>query len=48
MKTQQEWNELREEHELAYFKADVCQGSPQSFSLDEKKQICNESATRSR
>ena len=42
MKTQQEWNDLRTEHELAYFKADVCLGSPQSFSLDEKKQICAE------
>lgn len=42
MKTQQEWNELKTEHEIAYFKADVCLGSPQSFSLDEKKQICNE------
>ena len=42
MKTQQEWNDLREDHELAFFKADVCLGSPQSFSLDEKKQICEE------
>ena len=45
MKTRQEWNDLREEHELAYFKADVCLGSPQSFSLDEKKQICDEMET---
>ena len=34
------WNQLMEEHELAYFRADVCLGSPQSFSLEEKKQIC--------
>ena len=32
----------REDHELAFFRADVCLGSPQSFSLDEKKQICEE------
>ena len=25
---------------MAHFKADVCLGSPQSFSLEEKKQIC--------
>ena len=36
------WSELMEEHELAYFRADVCLGSPQSYSLDEKKQICKE------
>ena len=36
------WNRLAEEHELAYFRADVCLGSPQSFSLDEKRRICEE------
>ncbi len=25
---------------MAYFRADVCLGSPQSFNLEEKKQIC--------
>jgi len=37
-----DWNRLAEEHELAYFRADVCLGSPQSFSLEEKRQICDE------
>ena len=37
-----DWNRLAEEHELAYFRADVCLGSPQSFSLEEKSQICDE------
>ena len=36
------WNQLREDHELVFFRANVCLGSPQSFSLDEKKQICEE------
>lgn len=36
------WNQLMEDHELAYFRADVCLGSPQSFSLEEKKAICEE------
>ena len=35
-----DWNKLKEDHELAYFRADVCLGSPQSYSLEEKKQIC--------
>ena len=38
--TDSRWNDLMTEHELAYFRADVCLGSPQSYSLDEKRQIC--------
>ena len=34
------WNTLREEHEIAYLRADICLGSPQSYSLGEKRQIC--------
>ena len=34
------WNALREEHEIAYLRADICLGSPQSYSLEERKQIC--------
>ena len=37
-----DWSELAERHEMAYFRADVCLGSSESFSLDEKKQICAE------
>ena len=37
-----DWNELAERHEMAYFRAEVCLGSPQSFSLEEKKQVCDE------
>ena len=40
MTTATEWNRMREEHELAYFRADVCLGSPQSYSLEKKRQIC--------
>ena len=42
MRTDKEWNDLLQEHDPAYFKANVCLGSPQSFSLDEKKRICDE------
>jgi len=33
-------NQLCEANELAFFRADVCLGSPESYSLDEKAQIC--------
>ena len=36
------WNTLVEENELAFFRADVCLGSPESFSLEEKAQICDD------
>ncbi len=36
------WEELRQAEEMAYFKADVCLYSPESYSLEEKKEICNE------
>ena len=36
------WEELRLAEEMAYFKADVCLYSPESYSLEEKKEICNE------
>ena len=36
------FNELNEKHEMAFFRADVCLGSPQSFTLDEKREICEQ------
>ena len=33
MMTVEQWDALREEHEIAYLKADICLGSPQSYSL---------------
>ena len=42
MMTEKQWQDLAEEHELAYFRADVCLGSPQSFSQEEKRQICED------
>ena len=42
MMTNEQWETLAQEHELAYFRADVCLGSPQSFSLEENRQICDE------
>jgi len=42
MTTNTDWNELAERHEMAYFKADICLGSPQSYTLEEKKAIREE------
>lgn len=33
---------------MAYFRADVCIGSPQSFSLAEKREICEQMASTSK
>ena len=35
------WEELRQDEEMAYFRADLCLSSPESYSLEEKKDICN-------
>ena len=42
MITDAKYNELNEKHEMAFFRADVCLGSPQSFTLDEKREICEQ------
>lgn len=42
------WNQLMEDHELAYFRADVCLGSPQLFTLDEKREICEQMESTSK
>ena len=41
MMTDEKWEELRQEEEMAYFRADLCLSSPESYSLEEKKDICN-------
>ena len=33
---------------MAYFRADVCLGSPQNFSLDEKREICEQMESTSK
>ena len=42
MMDQAQATKLCEENELAFFRADVCLGSPQSFTLEEKAAICDE------
>ena len=35
-------NELTQAEEMAYFRADLCLYSPESYTLEEKKEICND------
>ena len=39
------WNLLAQDNELAFFRADVCLGSPESYSLEEKAAICEDMET---
>lgn len=40
--------ELTQAEEMAYFRADICCYSPESYTLDEKKQICNDMVSTSK
>ena len=42
MISQAKANQLCEDNELAFLRADVCLGSPESFSLEEKAAICED------
>ena len=38
------WNQLYEEYEMAYFRADLALRLPQSYSIEEKAEICDQMA----
>lgn len=40
--------QLIEDEAMAYFRANVCLGSPQSFTLDEKREICKQMESTSK
>ena len=42
MTNDEKWTALQQSEDMAYFKADLCCYSPESYSLEEKKEICNE------
>ena len=42
MISQDQLGQLCEDNELAFFRADVCLGSPHSFTLEEKSKICDD------
>ena len=41
-------NELAQAEDMAYFRADLCCYSPESYSLEEKKEICNDMMSMSK
>ncbi len=43
-----DWTALQQAEDMAYFKADLCCYSPDSYSLEEKREICNEMASTSK
>lgn len=42
--TNEQWEALKVEHELAYFRAGLALSSPQSYSIEEKAEICDQMA----
>lgn len=36
-----DWTALQQAEDMVYFKADLCLYSPESYTLDEKREICN-------
>ena len=38
----EEWTELQQAEDMAYVRADLCCYSPESYTLDEKRAICND------
>lgn len=44
-----DWTALQQAEDMAYFKADLCCYSPESYTLEEeKKEICNDMMTTSK
>ena len=37
-----DWTALQQAEDMAYFRADLCLYSPESYTLDAKRDICNE------
>lgn len=42
MMNDEKWTELQQAEDMAYFRADLCCYSPESYMLDEKRAICND------
>lgn len=39
--TNTDWTALQQAEDMAYFRADLCLYSPESYTLEEKRDICN-------
>ena len=42
------WTELQQAEDMAYFRADLCLYSPESYSLEEKREICEQMESTSK
>lgn len=42
------WTELTQAEDMAYFRADLCLYSPESYTLEEKRQICDDMMSTSK
>ena len=38
----EKWTALQQAEDIAYFRADLCLYSPESYTLEEKRDICND------
>lgn len=43
-----DWTALQQAEDMAYFKADICLYSPESYTLEEKHDMCNEMISTSK
>lgn len=43
-----DWTALQQAEDMAYFRADLCCYTSESYSLEEKKEICNEMVSTSK
>ena len=43
-----DWTALQQAEDMAYFRADLCLYSPESYTLDAKRDICNEMVSSSK
>jgi len=43
-----DWTALQQAEDMAYFKADLCCYSPDSYTLEEKREICNDMISTSK
>jgi hypothetical protein len=48
MMNDERWTELQQAEDMAYFKADLRCYSPESYSLEEQKEICNDMISTSK
>ena len=42
MMNDEKWTALQQAEDVAYFRADLCLYSPESYSFEEKRGICND------